>query len=440
MKLGEPVLPPPATQSAGPIHTASRIAWKLLTWLIVFAVLGGAGYLYYERIHLPRSMPVAAPPKRPIPVLAAAVRQGDMNLYLNGLGTVTAYNSVTVRSRVDGELIRVAFTEGQLVEQGALLAEIDPRPYQVQLDQAAGPLTRDRAALEIAKQTLDRLNQLSASNSVSQQEIDTQTSLMRQAEGAIQTDLAQIANAKLQLEYCSITSPITGRIGLRLVDRGNMIRANDVNGIAVVTQLQPIAVVFTIPQDEIARVQQRVLEGAPPVVEAYNRDFSIKLASGKLIALDNQVDATTGTLRLKAEFDNEDDMLFPNQFVNVRLLVDVRKDAVIAPLAAIQRGPTFTFAYVLKSDSTVELRKVVLGSSEGSETIITDGLEPREKVVTDGLEKLQPGGAVTLRDANKKPSAPGTSKDAELKDAKPAAAIPTATATPTGSAGLQTSR
>lgn len=446
MKLGDPVLSPPST-SAAPARTASRIGLKLLAWLFVFAVIAGVGYIYYERIYLPRTTPVAAPPKRPIPVLASAIRQGDMNLFLNGLGTVTAFNSVTVRSRVDGELIRVAFTEGQLVKQGDLLAEIDPRPFQVQLDQAEGPLTRDKAALAIAKLTLDRLNQLSSSNAVSQQEIDTQTSLMHQAEGAIQTDLAQIANAKLQLTYCQIASPITGRIGLRLVDRGNMIRANDPNGLAVVTQLQPIAVIFTIPQDEIARVQHRMLDGKPLEVEAYNRDFSIKLASGTLAALDNQVDATTGTLRLKAVFANEDNMLFPNQFVNIRLLVDVRKGAVIAPSAAIQRGPSFTFAYVLKDDSTVELRKLVLGPTEASEVIVTDGLTPGERVVTDGLEKLQPGASVVLRDANPKAAAPAHSSSSDSSKAKkgvesdrPALQTVPAVATPSGSASEPKSR
>ncbi len=444
MKLGERESLPatPVAKSAEPPRQASRAIAGALAWLVVLAVIGGVGYIGYDRIYLPRTMPVAAPPKRPIPVLTSTIRQGDMSLYLNGLGTVTAFNSVTVRSRVDGELVKVAFTEGQRVKQGDLLAEIDPRPFQVQLNQAEGPLTRDQAALEIAKQTLERLNQLSVSNAVSQQEIDTQTSLMKQAEGAIQTDRAQIANAKLQLDYCSITSPITGRIGLRLVDRGNMIRANDPNGLAIVTQLQPIAVIFTIPQDEIGRVRKRMLADSKLQVEAYNRDFSIKLASGTLAALDNQVDSTTGTVRLKAVFDNEDEMLFPNQFVNVRLLVDVREKAVIAPAAAIQRGPNFTFAYVFKNDSTVELRKLNLGPAEGAEVIVAEGLEPGERVVTDGLEKLQPGAAVALRDSKTSavsgrttapPVATGTATaDRARSPQSPSpAALPTATPTAT---------
>lgn len=426
MKVSEPisVSAPISTPSASaPTPTvppsfgqrAALALLKLLTWTITLGVMAGGGYLYYLKIYLPSQAPIAAAPKRPVPVLVRSVRQGNMNLYLNGLGTVTAFNVVTVRSRVDGELTKVAFTEGQLVKEGDVLAEIDPRPFEVQLQQAEGPLTRDRATHEVAKGTLERYQQLARTNAISPQELDTQTSLVKQAEGAIQTDLAAIANAKLQLDYCTIKSPITGRIGLRMVDRGNMIHANDAGGLAVVTQLQPIAVIFTIPQDEIARVRKRMQADSTLEVEVYDRDFSHKLAEGTLSALDNQVDATTGTVRLKAKFDNKDEMLFPNQFVNVRLLVDVKEKAVIAPSAAIQRGPAFTFVYVLKDDATVskndataatvELRKIALGPSEGSETIVTEGLAAGELVVTDGLEKLQNGAAVTLRDTSKKPAA-----------------------------------
>lgn len=441
MKIGEPTAAGTAPSSTGSSSTGSSsntsphssqqskgsassrpapgLFATLVTWLCVLGVLGGSGYAYYRYIYLPSQTPIAAPPRRPTPVLAAPARLGDLPLYLNGLGTVTAFNSVTVRSRVDGELINVAYTEGQKVTQGQLLAEIDPRPYQVALEQAEGPLARDRAAHEIAVLNLERFQTLAKSKSISQQEIDTQASLVKQTEAAIQTDLAQIANAKLQLEYCKITSPINGRIGLRLVDRGNMIRAGDVNGIAVVTQLQPISVVFTIPQDEISRVQTRMKSGAPLEVAAYNRDFSTKLAAGTLSALDNQVDATTGTVRLKAEFKNEDELLFPNQFVNVRLLVDTQRQAVLIPTAAVQRGQNFIYVYVLKKDpakdgkeSTVELRKITLGPTEGSEVVVAEGLAAGEMVVTDGLEKLQHGAAVTMRDPSKKPAADGAPRPA----------------------------
>lgn len=424
MKIGEHAAPPLPTKSpAASTPPPAGIVATLVTWLCVSGVLGGSGYAYYRFIYLPSQTPIAAPPRRPIPVLAATARLGDMDLYLNGLGTVTAFNSVTVRSRVDGELIEVAFKEGQKVEKGALLARIDPRPYQVQLEQAEGPLARDRAAHEIATLNLERYQQLAKSKSVSQQDIDTQASLVKQAEASIQTDLAMINNAKLQLEYCKITSPISGRIGLRLVDQGNMIRSGDAGGIAVVTQLQPISVVFTIPQDEIARVQRRMNSGEPLTVEAYNRDFTAKLASGTLSALDNQVDATTGTVRLKATFDNEDELLFPNQFVNVRLLVDEQRKVVLIPTAAVQRGQNFIYVYVLKQDgekgTTVELRKITLGATEGTEVIVAEGLTAGESVVTDGLEKLQNGAAVTMRDPNKKPSTDGAPKPAATTD-KPA--------------------
>jgi len=434
MKIGEPTAAATApsssqlSKSPAPTRPAPGLISTLVTWICVLGVLGGTGYAYYRFIYLPSQTPIAAPPRRAIPVLAAPARLGDLPLYLNGLGTVTAFNSVTVRSRVDGELINVAFTEGQTVKQGQLLAEIDPRPYQVALEQAEGPLARDRAAHEIAVLNLERFQTLAKSKSISQQEIDTQASLVKQTEAAIQTDLAQIANAKLQLEYCKITSPINGRIGLRLVDRGNMIRAGDVTGIAVVTQLQPISVVFTIPQDEIARVQQRMKASAAPLeVAAYNRDFTTQLAGGTLSALDNQVDATTGTVRLKAEFKNEDELLFPNQFVNVRLLVDTQQKAVLVPTAAVQRGQNFIYVYVMKKDpakdakeSTVELRKITLGPTEGAEVVVTEGLVAGEMVVTDGLEKLQNGAAVTMRDPNKKPSADGAPQPAATeKSASP---------------------
>jgi len=419
MKFGEPAAPPSLSKSPTPSRPASSFVSTLVTWVCAFGMLGGSGYAYYRMIYLPSQAPIAAPPRRPIPVLAAPARLGDMSLYLNGLGTVTAFNSVTVRSRVDGELIDVAFTEGQAVKQGDLLAQIDPRPFQVQLAQAEGPLARDRASHEIAVLNLERFQVLAKTKSISQQEIDTQASLVKQAEAAIQTDLAQIENAKLQLEYCRITSPITGRIGLRLVDRGNMIRSGDVTGIAVVTQLQPISVVFTIPQDEIARVQQRMKSGAPLAVEAYNRDFTVKLADGTLAALDNQVDATTGTVRLKAKFENEDELLFPNQFVNVRLLVDTRRQVVLVPTAAVQRGQNFIYVYVMKTDpakdgkeSTVELRKIALGPTEGTDVVVTEGLSSGELVVTDGLEKLQNGTAVTMRDPNKASSTDGAPQPA----------------------------
>jgi membrane fusion protein, multidrug efflux system len=313
-----------------------------------------------------------------------------MDLFLNGLGTATAFKTVTVRSRVEGELLKVHFTEGQKVREGELLAEIDPRAFEVQRDQAEGQLARDEATLKVAKLTLDRYQDLFKSNVVVQQQLDDQAALVQQTEGSILANKAMLANARLQLSYCQIAAPIGGRIGLRLVDQGNYVRANDAGGLAVITQLQPIAVVFTIPQDEIARVLKQSRDDQILTVDAYDRDFKTKLASGKLAAIDNQVDPTTGTLRLKAVFENEDQLLFPNQFVNARLLVDTKREAIVVPSAAVQRGPTSTFVYVVRPDEYVDKRDVVMGPSEGNETSIESGLTVGEVVVTDGIDKLQP--------------------------------------------------
>lgn len=377
-------------------------------WLALLA-LTGAGWYYREQLE-PYVTPLVEklsppkptrPPQRAITVGTAQVAQRDVNFYLNGLGTVTAFKTVTVRSRVEGELLRVAVQEGQPVQEGDLLAEVDPRLWQAQLDQAAGQLARDQAALKSAQLTLTRYQQLLETKIVTAQQIDEQVSLVQQAEAAIKTDQALIDNANLQLDYCTITAPISGRIGLRLVDAGNIVRANDPTGIAVITQLQPISLVFTIPQDDIRRVQAQVRDDAGLQVEAFDRDFSHRLAVGKLVAIDNQVDPTTGTVRLKAVFENKDEALFPNQFVNVRLLVETQEDAIVAPTAAVQRGPNSMFVYVLQEDETVALREVETGEVDETDTVILRGLTPGETVVTDGLDKLLPGSKVATKDKKK---------------------------------------
>jgi multidrug efflux system membrane fusion protein len=360
---------------------------------------------YYRALWLPmipfgRATAAAATKsgQRVVPVRTAVVQHRDMNLYINGLGTVTAFKTVTLRSRVDGEVVKIGFSEGQAVHAGELLAEIDPRPYQAQLQQAEGQLARDEATLKLARLTVARGADLLKTKSIAQQQLDEQAAQVEQLEGTIQTDQALVDNAKLQLDYCRIVAPIDGRIGLRLVDQGNIVHANDATGMAVITQLKPISLVFPIPQDDIPRVQKRSRETETLTVDAYDRDFKVKLASGKLLAIDNQVDATTGTLRLKAIFENEDGTLFPNQFVNARLLVDTRHNAIVAPSAAVQRGPNSTFVYVVNSDEKAELRNVVIGETEGAETIVTSGLVAGEVVVTDGVEKLQHDTKVTTGD------------------------------------------
>ena len=404
----EPRLVDPLRQPLAP--RPKRHAWAgLLGWLVV-AAIAGAAYYYVPldtwKSLLAKVLPASAPAPevkgpRVIPVVTSAARQGDMDIYLNGLGTVTAMYTVTLHTRVDGELVHVGFTEGQMVRKGDLLAEIDPRPFQVQLQQARGTLTKDQAALDVARLDMERYKQMFKVKQATQQQIDGQVALIKQSEGAIETDEGQIASANLQLKYCRIIAPISGRIGLRMVDPGNIVHASDLTGLAVITQLQPITVIFTIPQDDIARVQQRVNTGEPVEVDVYDRDFRNRLATGKLMALDNQVDATTGTVRLKAMFENKDNLLFPNQFVNARLLIGRQRDVVIVPTAAVQHGPESTFVYVVdgnsEADSTVSLRKVTLGPTEGDQVVITGGLTAGDAVVVDGIDKLQPGTKVTVR-------------------------------------------
>jgi multidrug efflux system membrane fusion protein len=371
-------------------------------WLVGWGLLAAVGWYFWPAVSPwltviglgPTASPKSSLP-RITPVGTSVVQQRDFPLYLNGLGTVTALKTVTVRSRVEGEVTRIHFAEGEMVSEGDLLAEIDPRPFQVLKEQAEGQLARDEATLRAARLNLSRLQQLRDAKIATAQQVDDQQALVEQYEGVIKADLAQIAQAELQLTYCKILAPIRGRIGLRLVDEGNIIRPTDPEGLAVITQLQPITVVFTIPQDEVARVQRRMLSEETLVVEAYDRDLKNLLATGRLTAIDNQVDPLNGTVKLKAEFENSDGLLFPNQFVNVRLRVEQLTGAVVAPSAAVQRGPNGPYVYVVTPEETVELREVAVSAVEGGETALASGVAAGETVVTSGLDRLQPGAKVT---------------------------------------------
>jgi multidrug efflux system membrane fusion protein len=345
-------------------------------------------------------------PTRPTPVVAAAARTGEVNVYLSGLGTVTPLKTVTVRSRVDGELVRVLFKEGQAVKEGELLAEVDPRPYQAQLAQSEGQMARDQALLANARIDLERYRTLYAQDSIAKQQVDTQEALVRQYEGTVKFDQGQIDNARLQVTYSRIIAPISGRLGLRLVDAGNIVRSGDANGLVVITQLQPVSVIFTIPQDSLSGLVQRVRSGERLPVEAYDREQKKKLASGTLASVDNQIDPATGTIKLKAQFPNEDASLFPNQFVNVRMLLDTRRGATLVPNAAVVRGGQGTFVYVIKEDRTVELRKLSVGIAEGDNVSIDSGLAPGELVVVEGSDRLRDGAKVEIPDR----AAPGEGK------------------------------
>jgi multidrug efflux system membrane fusion protein len=388
-------VPPPEAVSK-PVRR-SRLR-PFLWFLLIIAVVAAAVW-YFPR---PEEQPKNAgrfPSGAPVPVVLAPVEKGNMPVTLAQLGTVTPLAMVTIKTQISGYLVQVAFKEGQMVNKGDFLAQIDPRPYQVALEQAQAQLAKDQALLKNAQVDLQRYNTLVAQNSIAKQTRDTQVSLVAQNQATVQADHAQIDAQKLNLTYCRIVSPVTGRVGLRQVDAGNYVQTSDPNGIVVVTQLQPISVIFTLPEDKLPEVMKRVRAGAVLPVTAYDRTGATELANGKLDTVDNQIDTTTGTVKLRAIFDNEQESLFPNQFVNVKLLVDTMHDAEIVPSSSVQRGAPGTFVYLVKPDRTVAVKKVKLGPSDGQRTAILSGLQPGENVVVDGADRLRDGAKVTLASA-----------------------------------------
>lgn len=394
-------------------HESSKNYWWV--WLLLFGLIAYGCYKLYqfenskkEAIAGTRSLAMRP---RNIPVGAATAYRGDMPVYLEGLGTVTASNTVTVKTRIDGQLTSVNFKEGQNVRAGDVLATIDARPYQVALeqakgtlDEAKGTLAKDEAALRDAQVNYTRDQELFKDQIIAKQQMDTQLATADQLRGSIESDKATIAadqaaidSAKLNLTYTRIVAPISGRIGLRLVDAGNMVHAADTTGLAVIAQLQPISVLFSIPEDQLQSVLQKLRQGARLRADAYDRDGRRLLAQGTLLTVDNEIDTTTGTSRLKADFPNSDDALFPNQFVNIRLWLDTHRGVTIIPAVAIQRGPTGTFVYVIQDDSSVIIRPVKVGLTVANNVSVDDGVSPGDKVVVDGAEKLTDGMKVTVR-------------------------------------------
>jgi multidrug efflux system membrane fusion protein len=393
-------------QQVEPAPKSSRGWRRILGTVIVLILVGATGWWTYERLapRVPTSRPAPARPASS--VVAATVATGDITITLNGLGTVTSLSTVTIRTQISGYLSRVAFEEGQTVQKGDVLAEIDSRPYEAALEQMQGQLARDQAILDGARVDLERYKRLSAQKAVPQQQYDQQQALVKQDEGQVAADQGLVDTAKVNLAYCRITAPASGRIGLRQVDQGNYVTPADPNGLVVITQIEPISVIFTIPEDNLPQVQKRLRAGATLQVSAYDRSGTTELAKGTLTTLDNQLDTTTGTLKLRAQFPNEDETLFPNQFVNIRLLVDVLHEATTMPTAAAQRGAPGTFVYVVNQGDTVSVRKVELGPGDGERVAVMSGLSPGERVVVDGADRLRDGAKVTLRQPNDNRSAP----------------------------------
>lgn len=390
----------------GGARAAARARWRTIVWAVL-AILAAVAIVWWfmsrstERVATGRFAGNAA-----IPVVAAPVETGSIDVVFNALGTVTPLATVTVKTQINGQITRIDFKEGQHVNKGDLLAEIDNRPYLLQLDQAQGALRRDQALLKTAQTDLARYRTLAAQDSIARQQVDTQEQLVRQYEGIVQADQAQVETAQLNLIYCQITAPVNGRVGLRQVDEGNYASVSDANGIVVITQTQPISVTFSLPEDNLAPILRRLREGATLQAVALDRANSTTIATGTLAGVDNQINTSTGTFRLKAQFTNDDERLFPNQFVNIRLLVDTEQGATVIPVAAVQRGAPGTYVYAVQPDDTVAVRPVKLGTTQGERVAVLSGVESGDRVVVDGADKLRDGAKITLQDSRAEPPQP----------------------------------
>ena len=379
-------------------------------WLLAASLLGMVAYTQLTRSGqmAGSSTKAGSSLAQPsVPVTTVAAKKGDINIYLTGLGTVTPLATVTIHTRVNGELMKVGYKEGQIVPKGYLLAVVDPRPYAAALLQAQGQLARDKALLADAKLDLERYRILAEQDSIAKQQYDTQRYLVKQDEGIVKLDQGNLDSAKVNVIYTQITAPVAGRCGLRLVDPGNIVQTTDTTGIVVITQLEPITVIFTLPEDNLPRLLEKLQAGARPEVDAYNREQTKKLATGSFLALDNQINVSSGTVQVRAEFPNKDHGLFPNQFVNASLLLDTLKGATLVPTAAIQTGPQGTFVYVITANQIATVRQVQLGPSEKDNTAIEKGVSPGERVVVEGTERLREGSRVEEAAPARSPSEKG---------------------------------
>jgi multidrug efflux system membrane fusion protein len=371
---------------------------RYIVGAIILIAIAGAGYLIFRAFtgSQPSASASRSQQSAPQSVGAATIGKGDIRVLVNGLGTVTPIATVTVQTQIDGQLTEVAFTEGQMVKKGDFLAQIDPRPYQLLQSQYEGQLARDQGILAQARVDLDRYQKLAEQNSIARQQYEDQIYIVQQDEGTVKLDQAQVDQQKLNVIYCHIVSPVTGRIGLRLIDPGNYVQTSNSTGLAVVTQMQPITVIFPIPEDDLPDVMPQLTAGKTLEVFAYDRANVKMLAVGRVAALDSQIDTTTGTVKVRAQFDNPDNALFPNQFVNAQLLVNTLKDVVTVPTPAIQRGAPGNYVYVINSDNTVSVRTINIGPNDGPMTAVTSGLAPGDRVVVDGTDRLRDGARVIV--------------------------------------------
>jgi len=380
---------------APPIKT--RRPRRRMVWLSVLVVLVLAGAIWWTRQGGAPQPAGGGRNAAPMSIVPETVAKGDIGINLNALGTVTSLATVTIRTQISGYLQKIDFKEGDDVKKGDLLAEIDSRPYEAALAQAKGNLARDEALLKGAQVDLTRYQALAAQNAVPHQTLDTQVALVAQDQGTVEADRAAVKAAEVNLQYCRIVSPLDGRVGLRQVDQGNYVTPGDTNGLVVITQLQPISVLFTLPEDNLQTVLKRMQGGATLPAAAYDRSGASKIADGILLTFDSQIDPTTGTIKARAQFANDAKTLYPNQFVNIRLLVDTHKDVTTMSTAGIQRGVPGTFVYLVNADNTVSVRKVVLGVTEGERVEVRSGLAPGDRIVIDGADKLREGAKVNIR-------------------------------------------